>query len=305
MGSLADLQFNIIFINGQKLWITAKEIVELLFYRYMIIFYLAAILVIVAVRPHDQSAPLSGSVFVLLYFAIYLVSFFNFAILLILAGWCARAMGRKGVFLTVTQFLTTFLNTWLASLAISAAGGEMISGRELLLQWLMNSVIFEMALTGFGLLLIPHILRDLRVAQQPAEQNAPGARAQPMGAVAPLPLHTPATPVAQVQSSAEAWIAELSVFATDVIRAEAQQNYVQIFTQGQRTLVRIPFRKFTSLMPEELGLRVHRSHWIARSSIRDFIVRDGKVYALLDDKVMIPVSRQYQATVLPGSSDQN
>lgn len=291
LDSLARLQFDVVFINGQRLRLTANEIVQILYHKYTIAFYLATILVIIALRPHEQTAALHGTAFVLLYFGIYIVSFFNFAIMLIAAGWAMDRLRTPNVPVTVVQFTTTLINTFLASVAISLAGGAPISAQEMVLQWLMNSIIFEMALTGYGLLIAPRMLREMR-----GEDQALGDKylAQLMDQqlqpyeIAPDP-----------QEEVNRWIPELEVNATEVLRAEAHQNYVLIFTAGQRKLVRLPFQRFVSLMPESLGIRVHRSHWIAKSEVRDFVTLDGKIFAELRSGSRVPVSKQYQLDLLP------
>ncbi len=52
-------------------------------------------------------------------------------------------------------------------------------------------------------------------------------------------------------------------------------------------------------MPEGLGVRIHRSHWVARSEIADFVAQDDKVFVQLKDGVQLPISKQYRLDVLP------
>lgn len=285
------LQFDVLFINGQRLRVTAAEVVQILYHRYTISFYLATILVIIALRPHQQTDGLSGTLFVLVYFGIYLASFVNFAIMLVGAGWIMNRLGRATVSTTVVQVSATLINTWLASLAIAQAGGEMISLREMILQWLMNSIIFEMALTGFGLHLVPSLLRDLRgdaqatgdqqVARMMDDRLNPEVQSAPSG------------------GQETRWLPELEMNSGDVLRAEAQQNYVLVITQTQRKLVRLSFQRFIGLMPEAAGIRVHRSHWVAKSQITDFQTQDGRIFVLLRNGSRVPVSKQYQLDLLP------
>lgn len=293
MDSLARLQMDVRFINGQALRLTANEIIQILYHKYTIAFYLATILIIVALRPHQQTDGLGGTGFVLIYFAVYILSFFNFAIMLVAAGWLMDRLGRPVVSITVVQVTSTLINTWLASIAIAAAGGGAISTEEMLLQWLMNSIIFEMAITGFGLHLVPHMLHDMRVGDQAmGDQHLAELMEEQL-----QPYEMPSVPDPQ----ANRWMPELEVNASEILRAEAQQNYVLIVTRNQRKLVRLPFQRFVSIVPEALGVRVHRSHWVAKAEIADFVTQDGKIFALLRSGARVPVSKQYQLDLLPDS----
>lgn len=293
MDYLANLQFDMRFVNGQRIRVSANEIIELLYHRYMIAFYLATILMIIALRPHDQALILSGTRFILVYFGIYFFSFFNFAIFLIAGAWVLQSFGRSTISITVTQFSATLVNTWLGSIAIAAAGGAEISNMEMLLQWLMNSVIFELALTGFGLAFGPSMLRDLRTGDQ-ATGDSKTANLMEYSFQAQNPTEAP-------DGLSHRWVPELEIQPIEIVRAEAQQNYVLIFTANRRKMVRLPFQRFVSLIPEGLGVRIHRSHWVARSQIADFVAQDGKIFVLLKDGTQLPISKQYRIDILPNT----
>lgn len=291
MEYLSRFQFDVIFLNGQKVRVSANEIIEMLFHRYAIGFYLVMIFLIIALRPHEQANALPPTLHVLVYFGIYIFSFFNFAVFLIAFGWVANSLGRTGVSLTFALFASTLVNTWLGSIAIAAAGGDMIAPHEIVLQWLMNSLIFELALTGFALTLAPAMLRDLRGGNQAFGSTE---IAHLMESHLPPSLSAPPPQSRGDQS----WPTELEVAPGEIIRAEAQQNYVLIFTRGGRKLVRIPFQRFVSQMPEGMGLRVHRSRWVARAEIAECVSQDDKLFAQMKDGTRIPISKQYRLDIL-------
>lgn len=300
MDYLAQLQFDLKFLNGQRIRVSADEVIKGFFHKYMVAFYLAAMLVIIALHPHDQAVSLRGTAFVLVYFGVYIFSFFNFAIFLVAFAWIAHFLGRSVILLTPAQFSATLVNTWLGSIAIAAAGGGTVSLHEVLMQWLMNSIIFEMALTGFGLTFAPAMLRDIRTGDQAIGDSK---IANMMEAY----FQTHEDDVEQTHEhdielpppAARLRMPELDLSPNEIVRAEAQQNYVLIFTANRRKLVRIPFQRFVALMPEGLGMRIHRSHWIARSEIADFVAQDEKIFVLLKDGTQLPISKQYRLDILP------
>lgn len=52
-----------------------------------------------------------------------------------------------------------------------------------------------------------------------------------------------------------------------VLHLEAQGNYVAIITETARYEVPGPFASLVAQMPQGLGQRVHRSHWVARKAV--------------------------------------
>ncbi|WP_225025952.1 hypothetical protein [Xinfangfangia pollutisoli] len=194
MDYLSQLQFDLRFVNGQRLRVSANEIIELLYHRYMVAFYLAAILIIIALPPHDQMQGLHGTAFVLVYFSISFFSFFNFATFLIAVAWTLQGLGRSTVSVTATQFGVTLIHTWLASITI-----------------------FEMALTGFGLTFGPAMLREIRSGDQAIGDS----RIADM-----METHFQAGEVVLKPDdpAARRWVPDLDAHPNEIVRAEAQQN---------------------------------------------------------------------------------
>lgn len=79
-----------------------------------------------------------------------------------------------------------------------------------------------------------------------------------------------------------------------VLHLSARDHIVEITTCAGQDTVRMRFR---DALDEIDGLRVHRSHWVAREAI-DRIERDGaRVFVLLRNGERIPVSRNYQTAL--------
>lgn len=76
-----------------------------------------------------------------------------------------------------------------------------------------------------------------------------------------------------------------------VLRMTAANQYVQVFTEKGEALVRLSLNEATRLVPETSGLRVHRSHWIAKKNICDFWFENGNPRLKDRDGAIIPVSR--------------
>ncbi|WP_157019276.1 LytTR family DNA-binding domain-containing protein [Mesorhizobium xinjiangense] len=45
------------------------------------------------------------------------------------------------------------------------------------------------------------------------------------------------------------------------------------------------------------GMRIHRSHWVAKNAVRDLVRSKGRLFVRLKDGTMLPVSRTYRSEV--------
>ncbi len=66
----------------------------------------------------------------------------------------------------------------------------------------------------------------------------------------------------------------------DVVALTAQDHYVEIITENGRHLVRMTMKKAIEMLPENAGIQVHRSHWVAFPAILN-LEKTGSRYALL------------------------
>lgn len=82
------------------------------------------------------------------------------------------------------------------------------------------------------------------------------------------------------------------------VRMEMRGHYVDLFTDRGCTRVLMRFADAMAEADAEVGLRVHRSHWVARAAVTGSR-REGRALRLcLSDGVEVPVSRTYEAEVI-------
>ncbi len=90
----------------------------------------------------------------------------------------------------------------------------------------------------------------------------------------------------------------------DIIWAEAQEHYVRLSTTEENRMVLHRFADILRDLPEEAGIRVHRSHWVSFSAIAD-VHRDGsKLQLKLCNGETVPVSRTYKRDVETALEDK-
>ena len=83
----------------------------------------------------------------------------------------------------------------------------------------------------------------------------------------------------------------------DIVALEAEDHYVRVHTPKGSTLVLMRLSDAVDLLDGALGMRVHRSWWVARRAIESF-ERDGpRVMLRLTNGAQVPVARMYVAAV--------
>lgn len=83
-----------------------------------------------------------------------------------------------------------------------------------------------------------------------------------------------------------------------LVRLEAQDHYLKVVTGAGESLILLRLGDALSELSQFDGLRVHRSHWVARDQVREALRQDGRLRLRMSDGAEIPVSRTYKATVL-------
>ncbi len=85
--------------------------------------------------------------------------------------------------------------------------------------------------------------------------------------------------------------------ADDVLALQAEEHYVRIFTENGTELIHYRFGDAVEEMPSELGLRVHRSWWVAGHAVRSAKRGSRRWQLSLESGVSVPVSDSYVSAV--------
>lgn len=81
-----------------------------------------------------------------------------------------------------------------------------------------------------------------------------------------------------------------------MIRLEAQDHYLLAVTENGADLILMRMSDAETELGVS-GLRVHRSHWVARDAIRDVQRKQGRINLVMADGALVPVSRGYVASL--------
>ncbi len=90
----------------------------------------------------------------------------------------------------------------------------------------------------------------------------------------------------------------------DLIALSSELHYLRVRTSAGETLVLCSLKDAIEELGPDLGLRVHRSHWVARRHVAR-VRREGRgLVCVLSDGAVIPVSRGSQRDVLETFGDR-
>jgi LytTr DNA-binding domain len=110
----------------------------------------------------------------------------------------------------------------------------------------------------------------------------------------------PATVAAAVEQPAAApeyppeFVSKLpAALRRDIIALEAEDHYVRVHTLHGSALILMRLADAAALIDSRLGLRVHRSWWVAKDGVRTLERAPGGAIARLVDDTAVPISRTY------------
>lgn len=82
-----------------------------------------------------------------------------------------------------------------------------------------------------------------------------------------------------------------------VVRLAVSDHYVEVVTERGRQRLLMRFRDAVAELDGVDGLRVHRSHWVARTEVRGQVAERGRLFLIVSDGARVPVSRKYRDAV--------
>lgn len=83
-----------------------------------------------------------------------------------------------------------------------------------------------------------------------------------------------------------------------LIRIEARDHRLNVVTEHGAATILMRMSDAEAMLAADKGLRVHRSHWVARDAVRAHVRREGRDFVVLTDGAEIPVSRGFRQAAL-------
>lgn len=105
---------------------------------------------------------------------------------------------------------------------------------------------------------------------------------------------TPANDAAD-QDKPDFWRKVPVRLGSDLVALSAELHYTRVTTTLGDVLILYSFGEAIRSLPQDLGLQVHRSHWIALDHVTDIRRRGSGAEVTLCDRYNFPVSRRFRA----------
>jgi DNA-binding LytR/AlgR family response regulator len=79
-----------------------------------------------------------------------------------------------------------------------------------------------------------------------------------------------------------------------ILSLSAEDHYVRVRTDSGQALILMNLADAVAALGQDAGVRIHRSHWVARDLVGAAAREGGRLVVRLDDGTTLPVSRAGQ-----------
>lgn len=278
---------HIVFLNGNEFRGSWRELTQALWHPLFIALILGMATILLLINPYDHVMP-TGVMSRTLIIASSVVVFMGTAVL------CLSQCASKNIKVKTLVILTPIIictSIWGVMISV-IAGGHMLS----LAGW-AQMFAFNFVFCISGEIFLASFLLG-RIIEETGLQVHPIAALSP--SIAPQPKTEP--PAASVKKAAPSMqvVAVLGQTVTQdsIWHLKAEEHYVSLnLRDGTSQLLRGRLADAIAQLPDDLGLQVHRSHWVAKAALAELDrKRDGWRLRLLNG-ADIPVARNRQTEV--------
>lgn len=150
------------------------------------------------------------------------------------------------------------------------------------------------------LLSAPRLLPDFSRAEEPVKPPTEPVETQPAPFAETEMIHPPATLPRQEleETGTTGYQRHLErPLSGALVRIEAQEHYVRLVSQSDTQMLLYRFNDIVAELPAELGMQVHRSHWVAYAAVNALFREGGRQFLSLRDGTRVPVSRKFASAV--------
>lgn len=85
----------------------------------------------------------------------------------------------------------------------------------------------------------------------------------------------------------------------------AEQHYLRIYTSAGDDLILMRFSDALDELSSVDGLQIHRSHWVSAAGFKAFSEEDKRLFVILQNDVVLPVSRPNQTAARQGFTEHD
>lgn len=295
-----QLPMRVMFASGQVLELDWHEFLAVFQHRLTVGTILLAIIFVTFAHPLPTLRDLPPYALTLFWshvVAVYYVLYLGLARLVAGRGWRVSSpllMVVIGGCLTLTS-----------QLFLSRYGASPASPDKMLLLWVFHATVLLIAEFLHAVFLLPFILGKqapdpvLARSGAPVSRDATAAGITPGLAALQAPRPLPEA-VAEPSSARDLpWleIADQRIDPAGLRAISSEEHYLRLLGDGRTRFLRGRIADVEAQLPPEIGLRVHRSHWVAAQAVAGVETEAGAQRLVLSCGARIPVARGRRAAV--------
>lgn len=295
----------VVFVTGRTRYLRFRDVCRVLLHPATVGLTLAVVAGMAALHPHDAVRDLPLHLATQFWVKVLVLSYAGF----IGMAWLSWRLGIAFV-VPLALLILSILLTLTSGGFLSVATGSIATRDEIVgytvFHWSVL-VLVEFLIVTFAL---DRILREAegRTAAAPAvaPRAAEGPPPRPDTANPPpaadrpvMPQAPPPAPPAETRPErpARLCLQGVEVPAAEILAIDAEEHYLRIVTDERTRLLRGRMADVEAQMPPDLGLRVHRSHWVAARAVVALRRTEGGWILELVGGREVPVARGRQARV--------
>ncbi len=278
----------VLFVTGRQIDLAPREVWRVLFHPSTTVLVLAVVAGMAAAHPYPVIRALPVHLATLFWAHVLFLFYLSFLALVRLARR-TRVQFVVSVALLLVSTLLTLTSGWFLERATGSAAtrDEIVS--YTLFHWSLL-VLAEFLIVTFAL---DRILREAGAAAPAFAPAAPRTLDPP-----PAPRPAAGNPPAALQPAAPMLhLQGVAIPTAEILSIAAEEHYLRVVTAERSRLLRGRMADVEAQIPSGLGMRVHRSHWIAARAVKGLRRTETGLVLDLTCGRSVPVARARQAAV--------
>jgi DNA-binding LytR/AlgR family response regulator len=288
-------RFDVVLLTGRRIALTRAEASRIFLHPWLMTVYslLSFLTVVMDQQPWTQGYP--GWTRTAIYFVSSVIGLLAAWAMIMVLSWAALKGLIQKVNSIIFDLFGSFMSLTTTYFFVVAIGGKPS------LEWPILATLFvyyvviivhvSIVLWSY---LIPAMLKQIRASQRVADPQAQSGialapRARQAADAGTVDLQ-PADPLVREQRAVVV-VNGQSILADTIAHVWAQGNYVNIHTESTKYFEAGTLQEIVSQLAPGLGMRVHRSHWIAFSAIKSIQSKGRDLSVTLKSGIQVPVSR--------------
>gem|GEM_PF-6731411 len=266
----------IIVTMGPSIRLTKKELFNLASHRYIITVSALFLVLLLVIAPHPGMKDAEGWIRFSVYFPAIASGYVVFFTLIFAQLFISPIIFKKSIAHTAPSlFISACVSLYVGIVVADFFGVLMPPGYG----WIMAIISMNYAMGEAIFFLVRQFVVDRILEKHDcADKSAPETNID--------------------NFPSESYIIHVNgrrVNVKDIVRIKSNGNYVEIYFTEGKVFEHSTLKNTVSLIPDGIGVQIHRGQWVAYSSIKELRHNRRHLSILLNDGSILPVARHRQS----------